>query len=226
MAAAQSSLASPIMPTSIKVLVTGFGLFLDMTINPSWEIARKLSASIVGLDGRLIQLIVSNDPMPPAYHDIKDQVAALLETHTADLVVHMGLDVGSGRGIFKVERSAPREGYHEFPDIRRKVFTRIENKTTFAKSPAALSTTLDIDAAAEVWSAGCASITLATQRGSQQNAKKGKKAGDAERACTTQRRRWDLHLWFLLLCSAVPPSDSHGEAARNFLPRSAARDYG
>ena len=164
------------MTTPIKVLVTGFGLFLDVKRCPLWEIVRRLSASIVGLDDRLIQLIVPNDPMTLANNETKYQTTALNESHNPDLVVHMGLDVNSDRGIFKVERSAPREGYHEFPDIRRKVFTRMENKTAFAKSPAALSRTLDIDAAAEVWSAGCASITLATQRGSQRTAQKGKKS--------------------------------------------------
>ena len=75
----------------------------------------------------------------------------------------MGLDVDS-RGIFRVERSAQREGYHQFPDICRKVFTRAENKTAFAKSPVSLSTTLDLDAAEDVWRSGCASTSCALGR--------------------------------------------------------------
>ncbi|KAF2621999.1 hypothetical protein BU25DRAFT_443512 [Macroventuria anomochaeta] len=116
------------------------------------EIAARLPASIPGLDGESIQLVVPTDPMPAAYHDIKEQVTVLIETHSPNLVVHMGL---------------------EFPDIRRKVFTRAVNKKVFAKSPVSLSTTLDTDAAEEIWRAGCASITLATQKGSQHDAKKG-----------------------------------------------------
>ncbi|KAJ4337089.1 hypothetical protein N0V87_004942 [Didymella glomerata] len=157
----------------VKVLVTGFGPFLDITTNSSWEIARRLPASILGLDGESIHLIVPGDPMPAAYHDIKTQVASLIDTHAPDLVVHMGLDVDSGPGVFKIERSAPREGYHEFPDIRRKVYTRIENKKDFAKAPASLTTSLDTGAAEEIWRAACAPITLATSKVSQQNAKKG-----------------------------------------------------
>lgn len=159
--------------TPVKVLLTGFGPFLDVKINPSWEVARKLPASLAGLSGQSIQIIVPTDPMPAAYHEIRNQVTALIDTHAPDLVVHMGLDVDSG-GIFKVERSASRDGYHEFPDIRRKVFTRAENKISFAKSPVALSTTLDLNAAEDVWRSGCASITFATHNDSHCGAKKSK----------------------------------------------------
>ncbi|KAJ4384958.1 hypothetical protein N0V86_000563 [Didymella sp. IMI 355093] len=78
-----------------------------------------------------------------------------------------------GPGVFKIERSAPREGYHEFPDIRRRVFTRVENKKEFAKAPASLATSLHVDAAEEIWRPACAPITLATSKVSQQSAKKG-----------------------------------------------------
>lgn len=159
--------------TPVKVLVTGFGPFLDITINPSWEIARRLPASILGLDGESIRLIVPNDPMPAAYHDIKAQVASLIDTHAPSLVVHMGLDVDSGPGVFKIERSAPREGYHEFLDIRRKVFTRAENRNEFAKASVSLATSLDIGAAEEIWRAACGPIAFATSEVSQQNAKRG-----------------------------------------------------
>jgi pyroglutamyl-peptidase len=72
----------------------------------------------------------------------------------------MGLDVDSGHGVFKIERSAPREGYHDIPDIERRVFTRAENKKTFAKAPTSLVTSLSIDTAVEVWRDACSSIIL------------------------------------------------------------------
>lgn len=72
----------------------------------------------------------------------------------------MGLDVDSGPGVFKVERSAPKEGYHDIPDIERRVFTRAENKKTFGKAPAALVTTLDIDTAVDVWQDSCSALSL------------------------------------------------------------------
>lgn len=147
---------------------------MDVKTNSSWEIARRLPASIEDTRGESIQLIVPNDPMPAAYHEIRDEVTALINTHAPDLVIHMGLDVDS-RGVFKVERSAQREGYHEFPDIRRKVFTRAENKAAFVKSPVSLSSTLDLDAAENVWRSGCASITLATSNDPHQSAKKTKR---------------------------------------------------
>jgi pyroglutamyl-peptidase len=170
----------------VKVLVTGFGPFLDITTNSSWEIARRLPASILGLDGESIHLIVPDDPMPAAYHDIKTQVASLIDTHAPDLVVHMGLDVDSGPGVFKIERSAPREGYHEFPDIRRKVYTRIENKKDFAKAPASLTTSLDTGCCGRDLASRlrpnhpCNIESFATKR------QEGDSAGETERACPMQ----------------------------------------
>lgn len=72
----------------------------------------------------------------------------------------MGLDVESGPGVFKVERSARKEGYHDIPDIVRKVFTRAENKKAFGKALTSLGTTIDIDAVAEAWQAACSSLSL------------------------------------------------------------------
>jgi pyroglutamyl-peptidase len=162
----------------IKVLVTGFGVrrsfalctprlsaddlqpFLDITTNPSWEIARQLPSSLTRMDGETIDIIVPEDATPAAYHKILAQTTHLIEQHAPNFVVHMGLDVDSGPGVFKIERSALKEGYHDIPDIDRKVFTRAENKKIFAKSPASLVTTLDIDAAAATWQAGCSSFQL------------------------------------------------------------------
>lgn len=161
----------------VRVLLTGFGAFLDISDNPSWEIARRLPSSISGLDGESIQIIVPPDPMPAAYHRIMEQVTTLIELHTPDIVIQMGLDVDSGPGIFKVERSAPREGYHDIPDIRRQVFTRAENKKAFARSPVSLSTTLNVDAAEKIWQVNCASITLGKAHKASSNAKKGRSSG-------------------------------------------------
>lgn len=130
-----------------------------------------MPTSLVGTDGEAIQIVVPPDPMPAAYHELRDQVIALVDNHAPDLVVHLGLDVGSDRGVFRIERSASREGYHQFPDIRRKVFTRTENKEEFGKAPLTLASTLDLDAAEKIWRQSCASITLATTANSQHGAK-------------------------------------------------------
>jgi hypothetical protein len=74
--------------------------------------------------------------------------------------LHIGLDVESAPGAFKVERSAPKEGYHDIPDIDRKVFTRVENKSTFGKAATSLVTTIDIDSATEMWRHACSSLFL------------------------------------------------------------------
>jgi pyroglutamyl-peptidase len=103
---------------------------------------------------------VPPEPTPAAYHKILVHTSKLIEQFPPDLVIHMGLDVGSDPGVFKLERSAPKEGYHDIPDIDRKVFTRAENKKMFAKAPASLVTTLDVESAAEIWKAACSSLNL------------------------------------------------------------------
>ncbi|KAH7412041.1 hypothetical protein DE146DRAFT_263705 [Phaeosphaeria sp. MPI-PUGE-AT-0046c] len=161
----------------IKVLVTGFGPFLDITTNPSWEVARRLPTDLLGTDGEVIRIIVPTEPTPAAYHKILAQTSQLIKQHAPAVIVHMGLDVESSRGLFKVERSAPKEGYHDIPDIDRKVFTRAENKTTFGKAPASLVTSLDIDSAVEAWVAACASLALPKDPGVSKTKPKGKKDG-------------------------------------------------
>ena len=149
--------------------------FLDITKNPSWEIARHLPSSVTGSNGETITIIVPAEPIPAAYHKILAQVPVLIQEHAPDLVVHMGLDVGSGPGVFKLERSALRDGYHDIPDIEKRVFTRADNKKLFGKASSSLTTTLDIDAAAGILQEACFSLSLSTPAAAPENVKvKGK----------------------------------------------------
>lgn len=143
--------------------------FLDITTNPSWEIARQLPASLTTPNGETITIIVPPDPLPAAYHKILTQIPALIAQHAPDFVIHIGLDVGSGLGVFKIERSAPREGYHDIPDIDRKVFTRRENKKLFGRAASSLQTGLHIDEAAEVWREKCSTLRLPLPQASIRN---------------------------------------------------------
>jgi pyroglutamyl-peptidase len=129
---------------------------------------------LTGSDGENIDIVVPSDATPAAYHKILAQSTQLIEQHAPEMIVHMGLDVDSGSGVFKIERSAPKEGYHDIPDIVRKVFTRAENKKIFAKAPASLVTTLYIDSAAETWQAACSSMTLPTASTAPKVKSKGK----------------------------------------------------
>ena len=153
--------------------------FLDITKNPSWEIARHLPSSVTGPNGEIVTIIVPAEPIPAAYHKILAQVPVLIQEHAPDLVVHMGLDVGSGPGVFKLERSALRDGYHDIPDIERRVFTRADNKKLFGKASSSLTTTLDIDAAAGILQEACYSLSLSTPAAAPENVKvKGKGKSD------------------------------------------------
>jgi pyrrolidone-carboxylate peptidase len=101
--------------------------------------------SNISHNGRNILLIVPNGPIPAAYHDILSQTPSLIQQHDPDLVIHMGL--ADKQEYFSIERSANKEGYHEIPDVKRKVLTRAENKKTFGKSALSLASSLDLDTA-------------------------------------------------------------------------------
>ncbi|KAK8044566.1 hypothetical protein PG993_004590 [Apiospora rasikravindrae] len=138
-----------------KVLVTGFGPFLDITKNPSYEIVRRLSQT---LPLGNVTIIAHPEPVPAAYHKIAEVVPKLIAEHDPDIVVHMGLAVE--RDYFAVEQGALKEGYHEIPDIARRVFTRAENKTRFGKSTASLVTDLPLEEVVDSWKDSVAQARL------------------------------------------------------------------
>ena len=83
------------------------------------------------------------EPIRVSYSAILDVVPKLFQEHKPDVVLHMGLD--EGRTFFGIERSAPRTGYHQYPDLDRKVFTKADTKKLWGKSSEKLMTTLDRD---------------------------------------------------------------------------------
>jgi pyroglutamyl-peptidase len=133
---------------------------LDIESNPSWEIASKLPSSLDGANGEMISVIVPAEPTPAAYHKIADQAHSLIEQHRPDMVLHLGLNADNAPGMFKVERSASKEGYHSIPDAERKVISEAENKQLFGKLPDSLVTTMDLKAAADVCQDACGWLGL------------------------------------------------------------------
>ncbi|KAK8085163.1 hypothetical protein PG997_006434 [Apiospora hydei] len=141
--------------STTKVLVTGFGPFLDIAKNPSYEIVCRLPQT---LPSGNVTIIAHPEPIPAAYHKIADVVPKLIADHEPDIIVHMGLAVE--RDYFAVESSALKEGYHEIPDIARRVFTRAENKTRFGKSSASLTTDLPLEEVVDSWKDSVAQARL------------------------------------------------------------------
>jgi pyroglutamyl-peptidase len=131
-----------------RVLITGFGPFLDISTNPSYEIARRLPTTLSTPTGA-INVVVPDLPIPAKYHDIFTLTTSLIAEHKPDLVIHMGL--AHGRTWFAVEKGAEREGYHEVPDMGRRVITRAESKKMFGKELARLDSSLDLESAVEAW---------------------------------------------------------------------------
>ncbi|KAF2787953.1 peptidase C15, pyroglutamyl peptidase I-like protein [Melanomma pulvis-pyrius CBS 109.77] len=134
-----------------KVLITGFGPFLDILTNPAWEVSRRLPPTLTTpTSSTTTRLIVPDFPIPAKYHDILTTTPALIKEHNPDIVVHIGL--AHGRTWFAVEKGAQKEGYHEVLDMGRKVFTRAENKKLWGKEVGRLESTLELEVAVEAWS--------------------------------------------------------------------------
>ncbi|KAF2186164.1 peptidase C15, pyroglutamyl peptidase I-like protein [Zopfia rhizophila CBS 207.26] len=158
----------------VKVLVTGFGPFQNITNNPSWEIASRLSSTLP--KDSTIKLIVHPTPAISAYHAILDYMPKLIQEHDPDIILSIGLD--QGRDYFAVEQSAQKEGYHEIPDRHRKVFTRAENKKLFCKAPDTLRSSLDLKSAVVRWRSEVGGMRLPLKACEEGNrAAKGKMKG-------------------------------------------------
>jgi pyroglutamyl-peptidase len=150
---------------AIRILVTGFGVscidasmfspylslkaFLDVKNNPSWEIVSRLPSTIPH-KWLNIQLITHHEPIKAAYHDIASVVPKLLDAKP-DIVIHVGL--AYDRSYFAIEQGADRDGYHQIPDVSRKVFTKGETKKLWPKSPERLDSSLDMDEIFRKWQA-------------------------------------------------------------------------
>ena len=111
--------------------------------------------------------------MPAAYHKIHTESKALIKEYDPQIVVHIGLAVD--RDYFAVEASAQKEGYHDIPDIDRRVFTRAENKKVFARAPGNLSTSFDLNAVVDNWKTACSAISMPIRGVSSKGTEKGKK---------------------------------------------------
>ncbi|KAF4627910.1 hypothetical protein G7Y89_g10246 [Cudoniella acicularis] len=152
---------------SVTVLVTGFGVekarppsgsiklttaqeFQDIKINPSWEIASQLPSTL-DFKGINIRIITQTEPLKAAYHSLFDVTPKLLQQYNPDIVLHVGLAVE--RDYFAIEHGANRDGYQQYPDVARKVFTKAEIKKAWGKSPERLDSPLDFDDVVAKWKA-------------------------------------------------------------------------
>ncbi|PVH96999.1 peptidase C15, pyroglutamyl peptidase I-like protein [Periconia macrospinosa] len=169
------------MATPIKVLVTGFGPFLDIKTNPSHLLTLNLPATLLSTSHTPITLIIPPTYIPAAYHAIHTQIPSLIAQHDPDIVLHIGLAVD--REYFAVEKSAQREGYHEIPDVERKVVTRGENRTWFGgkkEGPDVLVSGVELEGVVEAWWGGCKGLGMEGKKGGEVVRGKGK-AGKGEK---------------------------------------------
>ena len=98
-----------------------------------------------------IHVITQPEPLRAGYHCLFEIVPRLLEQHKPEIVLHIGLAVE--RTYFAIEKGAERDGYHEFPDVDRKVFNKAETKSAWAKSSPRLNSSLDLEDVLGKWRA-------------------------------------------------------------------------
>ncbi|KAI5468146.1 hypothetical protein BGZ63DRAFT_43921 [Mariannaea sp. PMI_226] len=129
----------------VRVLVTGFGAFQDVTTNPSFEILKRLPQFLPD-----IEIIAHPEPLRAAYHSLLKVSPQLIHQHDPDIVLHIGLAVE--RDYFAVERGACRDGYHQYPDVDRQVISKSERQKIWGKNSAErLDTSMDLERVAELW---------------------------------------------------------------------------
>jgi pyrrolidone-carboxylate peptidase len=92
----------------MRVVVAGFGPFLDVTDNPAAAVVRDLSARAYPEDAEFVVMSVS-------YRRSIEEVAARVEAGPVDLV--LGFGVARGREKPKLERVAVREAALNNPDV-------------------------------------------------------------------------------------------------------------
>lgn len=122
-----------------------------MKENPSWKIVSQLPGNLEH-QWLKVRIVTPSGPSKSAYHDIFDTNPKLLEDVKPDIVLHVGLD--AERTFFGIERGASRDGYDQYPDVARRVFTRAETKRAWEKSPARLDSSLNLDQVSKSWAVG------------------------------------------------------------------------
>ena len=103
----------------------------------------------------------------------------------------MGL--AHGRDFFAVEKGARREGYHEIPDMARRVFTRAENKKVFGKEKERLESGLDLETAVEAWESDVRGVFLRVQGNNASNEAKEKPLEGKEKNKGKQKQKEKAH---------------------------------
>jgi hypothetical protein len=150
----------PTVPTSIKVLVTAFGVGGRFDSKPelmtvamgsqSHHIAALLPQTLPS--DPAVEIIIYT-PLKVSYSDVSTQLPRLLEKHQPDIVLHIGL--AGGRKHYAIERSSLR-GRYIYRDADGSGLTQEENDEIFPNdTPECIVTGYDYDKVFEAWWQGC-----------------------------------------------------------------------
>jgi len=146
---AGSGLAEP-SPEEIKVLVTGYGPFLEhYPLNSSWAVASTLPSYLPATATlpHAIRLIVPNEPIKVAWDAVIETVPKLLGSHNAeyDIILHMGAAVG--RQYYTLEQQSFRDSF-QGSDVDGKTPPEHTLQKLFKHCPAILKPTFDCQ---DIW---------------------------------------------------------------------------
>lgn len=144
---------APVAAAITRVLITGFGPFPGIPVNPSWRIASNLPTNLPND----IQLVVHPNYVPVAYHQVMD-IVPRLHTQVPDIVLHIG--VAAGRSYFAVEATSQKTGYEFGRDVDNKVFTKEEQAANWGSEPVSHATSLDLHDTVARWQTLTSNITF------------------------------------------------------------------
>lgn len=120
----------------MRVVVTGFGPFLDNAVNPSDALARSLDGATLG---RLV--MIAESPLPVVYGDAGRRVLERAERERADAILCLGL--ARREQALRVERCARNRATSLEADARGEVRG---GRAAIDGAPDVLETAIDPDA--------------------------------------------------------------------------------
>jgi pyroglutamyl-peptidase len=94
-------------PPKAKVLITGFGPFQNVRVNPSWAGAKQLSGEVIE-DHEVVAV-----ELPVDYRKIRDELPLLIKKHDPQVVIHFGV---YWPGALRFEQRA-RNSISRIPDV-------------------------------------------------------------------------------------------------------------
>ncbi|CAI6337843.1 unnamed protein product [Periconia digitata] len=136
---------APVAAAVTRVLITGFGPFQNVPVNPSFAIVSRLPTTLPNN----IEIYTHPSAIPVSYHPTIELLPELYGSTQPDIALHIG--VAEGRKYFAVEAGSSRNNFDLIRDNDGRNFSDAEGVAAWGDSPTRLDTDLDLDGTIESW---------------------------------------------------------------------------